>query len=340
MKNFKKLTAIILCFAMLCGICAATASALNIGDTVYWEYDAGTGYHIHTLDGYLTEGKTTLYPIPLEDGEGTHMYGTYEFEVEKTGCYFINPGNADVTVARIYEGNEACESAQYSLACNDNEEEIHLYYLEKGTALLRIVAADEGSTIEIGYHSETGDVEMFETASIVESVEVENIDALKKTYVYYNGMCGYVDAADMGTKVTVNFKDGSKSTFDYKYDEETNDYNTNVTFPDGSEHYVAIYQWVMDVDGEYAWFIVDIDGYEFVREICDFEKVSFSDNSDLFKENINEYKTMFRENISWCMEYIFSGEDAGYYISQLFSGSVNYIGMMFKELAMFLANAF
>lgn len=334
----KKLTAIILTVAMLLGVASTSVFALDIGDTVHWHDDGG--YHIGSLDGYLGEGVTTLYPIPSE-GENSHWtYGYYEFDASKEGCYLISASSGSFDVAESSDGMNVYGYAKYA----DHGENGRIYYLEEGTNYIKVSAASEGTDISISYHSETAGVEMFEAAYYVESIEIANIERYKVAYEYYfsgfeegNGRFGCVDACDDGAMVTVNFNDGTKTTFEYCYDYEKDDYNTSVTLPNGKEYHLAIYQSV-NFTGEEIYLIASIAEYVFIKEECTIEKVSMGENIDALSEEISDYMGFLSDHISWCLSSIADPEGYGinYYFGDLFAGISSYTGMIFDEISMFI----
>ncbi|MBQ2848059.1 MAG: hypothetical protein IJO03_06040 [Clostridia bacterium] len=334
----KKLTAIILTVAMLLGAASTSAFALDIGDTVNWHDDGG--YHTGSLDGYLTEGVTTLYPIPVEGGEGNWACGYYEFDASKEGCYLISASSGSFDVAESSNGINVYGYAKYA----EHGENGRIYYLEEGKNYIQVSADDEGTDINISYHSETADIEMFEAAYYVESIEIANIEKYKVAYEYYfssfeegKGGFGCIDACDDGAMVTVNFKDGTKTTFEYCYDYEKDDYNTSVTLPNGKEYHLAIYQSV-NFEGEEIYLVASIAEYVFLKEECTIEKVSMGENVDALSEEVSKYSEYLSEHIAWCFEFMFDPEvnDFMYYFEQLFSGSAGLIRIIFNEIALFI----
>lgn len=334
----KKLTAIILTIAMIFGVAATGAYALNIGDTVHWHDDGG--YHIGRLDGYLSEGENTLYPIPVESGEGRYACGYYEFEASKDGCYLITCSNGDFDVAESSSGMDVYGFARYV----ENGENGRIYYLEEGKNYIQVSADDEGTDINISYHSETAGVEMFEAAHYVESIEIANIERYKVAYEYYfssfeegNGRFGCIDACNDGAMVTVNFNDGTKTTFEYCYDYEKDDYNTSVTLPNGKDYHLAIYQSI-NFAGEEIYLVASIAEYVFIKEECTIEKVSMGENIDYLSEEISDYMGFLSDHISWCLSSIADPEGYGinYYLGDLFAGISSYTGMIFDEIALFI----
>ncbi len=176
----------------------------------------------------------------------------------------------------------------------------------------------------------------------IESIEIEDLDVFTVAYEYYfsdinNGSFGYVNPADYGTKVTVNYKDGTKITVDYCYDYKTDDYKTNIPLPDGTELPLAIYQTCFHEDGK-IYLLATCEGVVLLEEECRIEKVSMDDNLNHLFGEVNKYSEYLFENISWCFEYMFNPEGLGfmYYFEHLFSGSFNLAKIIFDEIALFI----
>lgn len=142
MKTAKKLTALLLCIAMLLGMGATNAFAANIGDEIKWtvryDYDDGdyTEYVYHyTLEGTLTEGENTI----TGNGDGWD-YAAYEFNAAQAGYYWVE--DVWCNVAEQYQNGEAKNYADYKEMYYEIGEEEYtygfVYYLPAGTSLFRV----------------------------------------------------------------------------------------------------------------------------------------------------------------------------------------------------------
>lgn len=139
MKTTKKLTAILLCIAMLLGIGAINSFAFEINDTVEWSYENyWTDNYIYS--GTLKEGA--------QDIEGGDDYDTdelcFEFTAEKDGYYKITVYGIEipfVCIADSYTDSTASGVADYLWYCDKTENDVErkeycIYNLSKGTYLV------------------------------------------------------------------------------------------------------------------------------------------------------------------------------------------------------------
>lgn len=154
MKRAKKITAILLCIAMLLGIGATSAFALEIGDTVEFSWYDTTEKLIYK--GVLNEGINEIEETNEE------YYTCYTFEVPKDGYYSATFPADELTVlfAGDFSGNKATIADQIFTGFYD-EYGVRYFsryaYLTKGTALLS-VEFDEfnpvATTLDIEYFAE------------------------------------------------------------------------------------------------------------------------------------------------------------------------------------------
>lgn len=286
----KKFTAIILSLAMLFGVGAVSASASEIGDTVYWDYYGdNNGFHIHEIDGYLEIGETTVYPV------GTYYYATYELEVEESGCYLIDHRDTDdLEIAEIYENGYAYGSEECSLPDDDGE---RIYYLEKGTALFRIAPYEDGSTVRISPYGGERPAITYDADYYIESVEIENFEDCVNSYELFDGSFSFADPREGDSEITVKFKDGTEAAVESYHNDAG--WNSEISVPvgDGFISYpVIIYQSVDDETGK-VYFVLSIDEHKFINDECTVVEGNVEVNRDYLKACINEAVYHIRENI-------------------------------------------
>ncbi len=154
MKRAKKLTAILLCIAMLLGIGATSAFALEIGDTVEFSWYDTTEELIYK--GVLNEGINEI------EDTNEDYYTCYTFEADKDGYYMVTFPADELTVlfAGKISGNKA-ELADHIYTGFDDEYGVRYFsrftYLTKGTALLYVHFNESNpaaTTLDIEYYAE------------------------------------------------------------------------------------------------------------------------------------------------------------------------------------------
>ena len=135
MKTAKKLTAILLCIAMLFGIGATSAFALEIGDTVEFSWYDTTEELVYK--GVLTEGVNEI------EDTNDEYYTCYTFEVSKDGYYSATfpADELSVLFTGDFSGNKATDTDQIFTGFYD-EYGVRYFsryaYLTKGTALFYV----------------------------------------------------------------------------------------------------------------------------------------------------------------------------------------------------------
>lgn len=157
MKSTKKLIAILFAAATLFTLFITSASALEIGDTVTWEFVNQPDYDRTEeipFKGTLTEG--------WQDIEDTNEeYNTcYEFTAEKDGYYSLSFPSNELTAsfAGTYDDGKATNYAeQIFTTCYDDGGDLcfrRIAYLKKGTTLINVKFNEEnpaGTSIGINY---------------------------------------------------------------------------------------------------------------------------------------------------------------------------------------------
>ena len=259
----KKITAIILCTAMLLSACVCGASATD-KNVVHWDYYGdNNGFHICEISGYLEIGETTVYPVTTEDGD-RDTFAVYEFEVEESGCYLIDHRDTEsLEIAEIYENGYAYGFEEGSMPDDDGE---MIYYLEKGTALFRIEAYDDGSTVSIKPYDGERPALTYDADYYIESVEIENFEYYTTSYERFNGTYSFANPLEDGAKITVNFKNGTS--------EEVKTYQTDdglyssIQIPIGDDGYYfySVYAYHQrDPETSKLYFILSIDELEHIK---------------------------------------------------------------------------
>ncbi len=307
----KKITAIILVFAMLIGIGAVSVSAAQIGDTIRWDYRGdSTAIYIYELDGHLKLGENTIPPV-IDDEWNDDFDVVYEFEVEKAGCYLIDHRDTDrddndgLKIAEIYENGYACGFEEGSLPDDDGE---LIYWLDKGTALFGINVKEEGSTVSIKPYDGERPSLTYDVDNYIESVEIENFEYYTTSYERFNGTYSFANPMEDGAKITVNFKNGTSAAVE-RENREYGPYYT-IFVPIGDESYfyypVCVYQYV-DAETSKVYFVLSIDEYEMIKEECTIIKKDFAVNFDYLAtcleatswtivSTFNEIITMLKNN--------------------------------------------
>ena len=160
MKTAKRITAILLCFVMLLGVCVTSASALQIGDTVEFvtEYDEGNVYKTFIYRGKAKEG------INKVESEESYCTLCYEFTVEKAGYYITTWRDSDFAYphfAETYQNGTAKNYANYLFGNYYEDEygthfESKIFYLDEGVSLLFVELFDSyTASIKIEYFADS-----------------------------------------------------------------------------------------------------------------------------------------------------------------------------------------
>lgn len=236
MKTVEKLTAILLCIAMLLGIGATSAYALEIGDTIVWNVN-NTPMDAYSFEveyaGTLSEGWTDI--------EGPYRLA-YTFNAEKDGYYVITLGeNEYIEAAESFSGKKAtnfmpCIYKEAEAEDGDYIIKSFLFKFKKGENLL-CVEFDEanpaGTSINIEFFGEKiTNVVLFD----------EYFDCLILDYDWYAPYEGTLD-------------------YDTTY---------NIEFSSGKLFQVIDGYIVFEYDGSFEkgkkTFTADLLGYEIVRE--------------------------------------------------------------------------
>ncbi len=239
MKTVKKLTAILLCIAMLLGIGATSAFALEIGDTIVWNVN-NTPMDAYSFEveyaGTLSEGWTDIEDL------GMPYRLAYTFNAEKDGYYVITLGeNEYVEAAESFSGKKAanfmpCIYKEAEAEDGDYIIKSFLFNFKKGENLL-CVEFDEanpaGTSINIEFFGEKiTNVVLFD----------EYFDCLILDYDWYAPYEGTLD-------------------YDTTY---------NIEFSSGKLFQVIDGYIVFEYDGSFEkgkkTFTADLLGYEIVRE--------------------------------------------------------------------------
>ncbi len=162
MKTVKKLTAIILCFVMLLGVCITSASALEIGDTVEFTYIAEGPSGDDYTETWIYAG-TAKEGINKVQNDNPDVDLCYEFNVEKAGYYSFTKRDSDyiyTNIAETYENGTAKNYADYIL--NEVEDEFGTFYyskicyLEEGVHLIKVdVDVDYEQSFKIEYFADS-----------------------------------------------------------------------------------------------------------------------------------------------------------------------------------------
>ena len=136
MKTVKKLTAILLCLVMLLGVCITSASALEIGDTVEWDFADSINQLIYK--GTVVEGDNIIDGFDCDDYP-YYCCPCYEFEVEKSGYYLITSKYSYFSVfADSYSNNKATSTKRHIDVDFENGMYSTIVYLSEGVNLLII----------------------------------------------------------------------------------------------------------------------------------------------------------------------------------------------------------
>ena len=154
MKTVKKLTAIFLCFVMLLGVGITSASALEIGDTVEWDFADQINQLIYK--GTVVEGDNIIDGFDCDDYP-YYRCPCYEFEVEKSGYYLITSEYSYFSVfADSYSNNKATSTKRHIDEDFENGMYSTIVYLSKGLNLLIIYQpVKTKSNISIAYFAES-----------------------------------------------------------------------------------------------------------------------------------------------------------------------------------------
>lgn len=209
MKTAKKLTAILLCIAMLLGIGATSAFALEIGDNIEWSGPDWCDTYIYS--GTLKEGA--------QDVEGGDDYDTdelcYEFTAEKDGYYKITVYGIEipfVCIADSFTNSTASGMVDYIWYCDETENDVErkeycIYNLSKGTYLVGMrfnIENPAACDVRVDY--------------IAESITDVTYDESK----YQDLIIGYDvyeddEYYDPGSDYAVTFSNGETLKLDYDY---------------------------------------------------------------------------------------------------------------------------
>lgn len=234
MKTTKKLTAILLCIAMLCGLGATSAFALEIGDTVEisgYDYTEELIYK-----GTLTEGTNEI------EDTNEEYYTCYTFEATKDGYYIVTfPSNElNVLFTEGFSGNKAKITNQIFTGFTDEYGTRYfsrITYLTKGTALLQVEFSESNyaaTTLEIEYYAEK-----------ITDVTYNETDA---GFLFKDNDDCYISEDDktigIDAEYTIIFSNGQKITdkwFECSYENElVNGENTVTMFFPGYEKEITI----------------------------------------------------------------------------------------------------
>lgn len=208
MKTAKKLTAILLCIAMLLGIGATSAFALEIDDTIEWTYEEWTDTYIYS--GTLKEGA--------QDVEGGDDYRTnslcYEFTAEKDGYYQITVYATEIPwvgIADSYTSSTASGTLDYLWYGNETKTDAEkkdfcLYYLSKGTYLIGMDFNTDNQAaceVRIDYIAESITDVTFDEKATKDLIFGENVWGEEEKFHYFE------------TDYIITFSNGKKLELDY-----------------------------------------------------------------------------------------------------------------------------
>lgn len=213
MKTAKKVLAIILSIAMLCGIGVTNAFAAEIGDEIKWTntYEDGEEYYnYYEFGGTLTEGEN-VFTNEYNDGWSELVF---EFEAAQAGYYFMTYDNW-YRVAETYQNEEAFNNAafqeMYYMTAEDDYTWGKVYYLPAGTALINAdIYYYEESVFNIEYLGDINEIKFDEETL---SCNILGEDA------YYDAEENYVEFPAL---YTVEFTNGTVLESDYYVYVETN----------------------------------------------------------------------------------------------------------------------
>ncbi len=209
MKATKKITAILLCIAMLLGISATSAFALEIDDTVEWSIDGDYLAGTFIYGGTLKEGA--------QDLEGGRDYDTnslcYEFAAEKDGYYKITVYASEIPwvgIADSYTSSTASGTLDYLWYGNETETDAErkdfcLYYLSKGTYLVGMDFSTENHAaceVRVDYIAESITDVTFDEKVTKDLIISE--DVWEEEELHY-----------FETDYTITFSNGEKLELDY-----------------------------------------------------------------------------------------------------------------------------
>ncbi len=264
MKAAKKLTAILLCVAMLLGIGATSAFALKAGDNITWDIN-NTPMDDYSFDveyaGTLSEGWTDI-----EDHRAPYRLA-YTFNAEKDGYYVITLGeNEYVEAAKSFSGNKATNYMPHIYKEAEAEDgdyiiKSFLFNFKKGENLLC--------------------VEFYEANPAGTSINIEFFGEKITNVVLFDE---YFDCLIL----------------DYdSYDEEYLDYSTtyNIEFSSGKLFQVIDGYIRFEYDGELKkgkkTFTADLLGYEITREGTVYmitDLIESMDTSKLTVQAVENYR--------------------------------------------------
>lgn len=151
MKTAKRLTALLLCFAMLLGTGAVGASAIEKGDEIEFTYtydDGDTFNRTYSYRGAFNEGLNSLY--------GVFDYEAYFFNAEKAGYYYVVDNSCSVDIAEKHENGTASGRIKQEDWLFDSNSNIgSLFYLPAGTSVFLVRNHEYySSSVYIEYYGE------------------------------------------------------------------------------------------------------------------------------------------------------------------------------------------
>lgn len=161
--------------------------------------------------------------------------------------------------------------------------------------------------------------------TIVESIELSNVDYYLDAFEFYNGRYSFIDYHN--EEITVNYTDGTSETFVYGYDEEAGQKREITLF--GNEYFIAIYHSELSLTLE-----VHLADHVFNTYDCTPVKTNKISNYDYLIQNLKGDFEVFTH----CMEYYWDGiihpaHMESFILSlRFFMGNFTRLGDMAKEI--------
>lgn len=192
MKTAKKLTALLLCIAMLLGIGATSAFAANVGDEIKWTVSYWDDYEYvnhYTLAGTLNEGENTV--------TGTSEYWDFvvcEFEAAQAGYYYFTSDYWN-DIAEQYQNGVAKDFADreemYFEISEDEGIYGDVYYLPAGTSLIRVETYNyDETTVNIEYLGDVAEIK-FDEADLEDRILGNDVYLIEEENTLEAENCNY-----------------------------------------------------------------------------------------------------------------------------------------------------
>ena len=306
----------------------------------------GNIYDVERPDGWLYTEEDHLRIVYLE--KGTVILGAYiwENEFDSIEIEYIDDEIVDVEYDESLVNNLIINSDMYL-----NSDGFY-YYVDEYT-----VEFSNGETVEavdsslefkieskpvngentvymtFANYEEEKKVNLYYIDSLVESIELSNVEDYLTGYEYYDGSYYFHDYN--GEEITVNYTDGTSETFVYGWNEDEGQKSCINLF--GNEHYIGIYH-----DEENLTLVAFIADCTFASYECDSVEIDSQSNYEHLKESVSRTFENFLCDAEYYWNEMWNPENIEYFFhnARYFIETFRFLSNITNNIGMYLRFVF